>query len=60
MIQTFYRCDLCKKENIEQEEFENQVILTGSKGTERSWKICVGCLDLVRDYLLDNQEKNDN
>lgn len=58
VIQTFYRCDLGKEVNEDGEEFHNQVILTGDKGTERSWKVCNKCLDLVRDFLLDNAEKN--
>ena len=51
---------MCKIINHEEEEYENQVILVCGKGTEKSWKVCVKCLDLARDFMLDNQEKNGN
>ena len=43
MIETFYRCDLCRAKNDEDSEFKNQVILVGQAGTERVWKVDTNC-----------------
>ena len=56
MVKTFYYCDLCNKENDEQEEFKNQVLLVGKAGTERGWKICEPCLTHIREVLQANQK----
>ena len=54
-----WHCDMCFKSNEDGQEFPNSVALTAEGGTKFIKRVCINCLTLVEDYILDNCEKNE-
>lgn len=54
----YFVCDFCKRKNPEDGEFRNEIILSSheTEVNQRSWKVCVDCLNFTRDFCLKNQK----